>query len=196
MPPLKPSLSKLFTPSSPGVEELLEPDGILAHSERSAKAFIKRRGQSLNRGLVDEAVAEAAFIVTELVLTEYESILAKNPDRDERMKFFRCSVGYGLKGYFSHRATSTVSFLKKRGINIVQHQLHESMLVEYTSVFDLEVCLEVVCADEKERMIVEFHAIGNTRDEISAKVGVSSKFVKKTLNRIQQKLLTLASREY
>lgn len=196
MLPLRPSLFKLFTPSPAGIEELLEPNGILEHSERAAKGAVRRIGQSQNFGLVDEAIAEAAFIVTVLVMTEYDSILEKNPDRNERMKFFRCAVGYGLKGYFSFRATSTISFLKKRGIEIKKHRLHESMLVEYTSVFDLEVCLEAVCADEKERMIVEFHAIGNSREQISAKVGVSQKFVKKTLNRIQQKLLTLASREY
>ena len=187
--PSKPSLCGVFTPPSPAVDELLEPGGVLDQSERVAKGFAKRRGRSTDGAFIDEAVAEAHYTVTYIILTEYEAVCEKYPDKAERMKFYRCSVGYKLMEYFSHRATSTVSYLKKRGIEVRRHSIHEGMLVEYVSAFDLKVCIESVCADQVEVRILEFHSMGLTREEIAVKCGVSTKRVKKTLARIKRRLL-------
>ena len=168
--------------------ELLGPGGILEQSERVAWGFAKRKGQNRNKGYLDEAMAEAAFIVTYLIMTEYDAICEKYPDVEERHKFFRCTVGYQLKSYFSFRSTSTVSYLKKKGIEIKRHAVHEAMLVQYVSAFDIYVCLEDICKDEHDMRILEFHCMGHTPAEIGIKCGLSEKRVKKTLKIVRHRL--------
>jgi hypothetical protein len=179
----------VFTPPSPAVDELLEPEGVLDQSERVARGFAKRKGRGTDGAFIDEAIAEAHYIVTVLILTEYESICEKYPDKAERMKFYRCSVGYKLMAYFSHRATSTVSYLKKKGIEVRRHSVHEGMLVEYVSAFDIKVCLEAVCTDALEMRVLEFYSMGNDREQIGLKCGISPKRVRKILVRIRKRLL-------
>lgn len=183
-----PSPLGVFTPSPQGIEELIEPDGVLEQSRRVARGFAKRKGRSSDSAYSDEAIAEAAFIVTYLTLTEFEAICEKHPTKEERATFFRCSVGYGLKGYFSYRATSTVSYLKKRGIEVRRHAIHEGMLIEYVSAFDVRVCLEAVCNDAVDMRVLEFYSMGNNREEIAVKCGLTPKRVKKILLRIRKRL--------
>lgn len=179
----------VFTPPSPAVDELMEPDGVLDQSERVARGFAKRKGRGNDKAYIDEAIAEAHYTVTYIILTEYEAVCEKYPDKAERMKFYRCSVGYKLMEYFSLRATSTVSYLKRRGIKVQRHALHEGMLVEYVSAFDVKVVLESVCVDAVEMRILEFHSMGLDRDEIATKCSISTKRVKKTLARIKRRLM-------
>lgn len=178
----------VFTPPSPAVDELLEPDGVLEQSARVARGFAKRKSRGNDKAFIDEAIAEAHFVVTYIILTEFESICEKYPDKAERMKFYRCSVGYKLMEYFSARPTSTVSYLKKKGIEVRRHAIHEGMLIEYVSAFDVKVCLEAVCEDHVEIRILEFYSMGLTREEIGVKCGLSPKRVKKILIRIRKRL--------
>lgn len=179
----------VFTPPSEAVEELLETDGVLEQSARVARGFAKRKGRGTDGAFIDEAIAEAHYQVTYVILTEYEAVCQKYPDKADRLKFYRCMVGYSLMEYFSHRNTSTISKLKKKGIEVRRHALHENMLVEYVSAFDVMVCLESVTTDAVELRILEFHTMGLEREEIASKCGVTPKRVKKILARIKRRLM-------
>lgn len=172
----------------PPDERELELMEVVEQVERVARGFAKRRGQNHNLGFVDEAEAEARYIVTYLMWTEYAAICEKYPDKAERHKFFRMTVGFKLKEYFSYRPTSTVAYLKRKGIEVRRHQVHEDMLVQYVSPMDLHIVLEDVCRDQVEIRVVEFYSFGNELEDIAVKCGLTVKRTKRILNRVRREL--------
>ena len=180
-----------FTPPSEEENDLFgddESEGILPQVLRVARGFARRRFRGNDGAFVDECIAEGNFVVTEMILTSLSTIKEKYPDREERFKFYRMSVGYKLKEYWSLRATSTESFLRKKGIEIRQHQLHESHALRQYSEADEFIALEHAVRDELELRVVEFYAMGNARDLIASKCGISLRRVKRILIRIKKRL--------
>jgi hypothetical protein len=165
-----------------------EHDGILEQVQRVAKGFARRRFRGTDLAFVDECIAEANFVVCELIYTSLAQLKAKYPEIEERFTFYRMSVGYKLKEYWSLRATSTESYLRKKGIEVKQHQLHESQAIRYYSEADEFIALENAARDEVEKLVLQFHAMGNTRDLIASKCGISERLVKKILIRIRKRL--------
>lgn len=186
-----PSRLTAFTPPSDEESELFgdeRGEGILPQVERVAKGFARRRFRGTDEAFVDECIAEGNFVVVELIWTSLQDIKAKYPDKEERFKFYRISVGYKLKEYWSLRATSTESYLRKKGVEVRQHQLHESDAIRYYSEADDFIALEHAVRDELELRVVEFYAMGNARDLIASKCGISERRVKKILIRIKKRL--------
>lgn len=179
------STLNLFTPPSERELELYE---VVEQVEKVARGFAKRRNEQRNLGFIDEAEAEARFIVTYMMWTEYDAICVKYPDKEERHKFFRMTVGFKLKEYFSHRQTSTVSYLKKKGIIVKREQVHDDMLVTYISPMDVAIVLEDVCGNMLEIRVVEFYSFGNSVETVAEKCGLTVKRTKRILNRIRRKL--------
>lgn len=184
----KTSTLKPFLPPDEREVELFEDDGIAQQAERVARGFARKRNRGGDKGFTDEAIAEALYQVTYLMWTEWESIKEKYPDKAERATFLRMTVGYKLKEYFSHRATSTVSYLRKKGIEIRREQLHEAHLVQYISPMDIYIVFEDVCRDELEKRVIEYYALGNMIDIVGARCGISTKRAKKIVNRIRRRL--------
>lgn len=178
----------VFTPPDERETELFEPDGIKDQAERVARGYARRKNRGNDKAFIDECVAEALYTVTYLLWTEWDSIKAKYPDKAERDTFLRMTVGYKLKEYFSYRATSTVSYLRKKGIEVRHEQLHESHVIQYVSPMDVAICLEDVCRDELEKRVIEYYAFGNMIDIVGAKCGISTKRAKKIINRIRRRL--------
>lgn len=182
--------------------------GPYEQSQRVAKGYARRIGRGGDLAFVDECQAEASFILVELIWSAYAKILEKYPEEEDRHKFYRMSVGYKLKEYWAYRSTSTISYLKKKGI--VEH--HYSLSAEQkgksefndgmTTTFSTEhvglarmnievelyILLDSVCLDEVERLIVDLYAIGNTKEEIGVKLEMSPARVKKTLRRIKRRI--------
>lgn len=195
----KPSLSTLCCELDSGPFE---------QSQRVAKGYARRIGRGGDLAFIDECQAEAAFIVVELIWTAYEKIIAKYPDQNDREKFYRMSVGYRLKEYFAYRSTSTISYLKKKGI-VEQHfslsaeqkgksefndGIEASFTTEHVGLarmnieIELYILLDSVCTSEVERLIVDLYAMGNTKEEIGEKLEMSPARVKKTLRRIKRRI--------
>ncbi len=177
---------KLFTPASPQEVELWD---ILEQTYRVSYAFVKRRGKLQDKMMVMEAAQEAVFFMTYLIYTKLEAIQAKYPDVEERHKFYRMSVGFRLLGYFSLRATSTVSYLKKKGFTLEQVDMSEDMLSRPDEATERVIALDAACRDEFEKLVVSYAEMGNSRELIAEKCGCSLKRVKKTLMRVKRRLL-------
>lgn len=177
----------VFTPPSEEESELFGSD-LISQIQRVAKGFARRRFRQHDLAFVEECIAEAQFIVVELIWTSLKSIKEKYPDDTERHKFYRMSVGYKLKEYWALRATSTESYLRKKGIEVRQHQLYESTAIRYYSEADEFLALEHAVRNELELRVVEFFCMGNTRELIAEKCGLSISRVKKILTRIKKRL--------
>lgn len=179
------STLSLFTPPSDRELELFE---VVEQVEKVARGFAKRRGEQRNFGFIDEAEAEARYIVTYLMWTEYDAICVKYPDKAERHKFYRMTVGFKLREYFTYRPTSTVAYLKKKGIVVNREQVHDDMRIQYVSPMDVSIVLEDVCQNMLEVRVVEFYSFGNSIEMVAMKCGISEKRTKRILNRIRRKL--------
>lgn len=168
---------------------VIESEGLLDQAKAVAIAFARRNGRLRDGFFIQEAIAEAWYILWETLHYGYEGLLEKYPDISERHKVYRCRVGYGVKEYFSCRNTSTISKLTKLGIPITR--------VEYGEVKDRgRLCdslaeLEArdgIIRDEIERKIVEYKCMGNNSQLIADKLGCSLKMVLRTLGRIRRRL--------
>lgn len=184
----KASNLSVFTPPDDRETELFEEGGIAEQAERVARGFARRRNRGNDKAFIDEATAEALFQVTYMMWTEWESVKEKYPDKAERATFLRMTVGYKLKEYFSLRATSTVSFLRKKGIEIRREQLHEAHLIEYVSPMDVYICFDDVCENELEKRVLEFYAMGQMYELVAVRCGISTNRTKKIINRVRRKL--------
>jgi len=197
--PSTPSTLKAFTPPSEQEAELFgvfgEHDGVLQQSERVARGFARGRFKSGDAFFLMEAIQEAACIVTELIWSnaEWQAIKEKYPDREERHKFFRMTVGYKLREYFSYRATSTLSFLKKKGLEVKFETVHEGHVVRPCSSLECMIALHDACENELQLRVVEFYSMGNSRELIASKCGLTQTKVKKLLQRVKRRLKTPSS---
>lgn len=169
-------------PPSVPESELLE---FLPQARRVAIGFAKRRGRGTDAMFVDEMIAEAYAIVTILILSKYDVIVANHKDREA---FYRMSIGYGLKEYVSLRATSTISFLRKRGEVREQVPLRTSDLARTYTDDDCFLIMESLCRDEVDKRVIELYSFGDNYKAISAKLGIGEPIVKKTLRRIRKGL--------
>lgn len=183
-----------------------EGDSPFEQSQRVAKGYARRMGRGGDRAFIDECQAEAAFIVTELIWEGYDGIMEKYPDEGERHKFYRMSVGYRLKEYWAYRSTSTISYLKKKGIIVKHYSLSHEPKVNVDAVgfsnellqhhelgrmnieVDLYILLDSVCTNEVERDILDNHAMGHTKEQIAEKFEISVARVYKILRRIKRRI--------
>lgn len=143
--------------------------------------------------------AEGIFIVTQLILAGvdptsddkrslFEQIVARFPDTEERFKFYRMSVGYGLKKYCCHRATSSVSFLKAKGIEIKHVKLEEEYVPRNDHSAMMQILLDEAAVTMMEKDVLRFYLLANPIEVIGEKVGLSPKRVRKVLKRIKRRL--------
>lgn len=176
---------KLFTPASQQETELWD---ILEQTYRVSYAFVKKRGRLQDKFMVMEAAQEAVFYMTYLIYTRLEEIQTKFPDIEDRHKFYRMSVGFRLMSYFSLRATSTVSYLKKKGFTLDQVELSEEMLSRPDEATERLIALDAVCRDEFEKLVIAYAEMGNSRELIAEKCGCTMKRVKKVLLRVKRRL--------
>lgn len=170
---------------SPQLGELNE---CLVHAERTVRSLAKSRNKTRDAFWIDEATAEAYFIVAELVITSYEEIVAKYPDVDARFRFYRMSVGYGLKAYFAYRTLSTLGYLKAKGIETKHVSFQDGYIGKIDNSAMITFVLEEVTRTAMERKVLEFYLMGNTWENISEKTGLAEKKVKRVMRRIKRRL--------
>lgn len=182
------STLSVFTPPDEREVELFEPEGVKEQAERVARGYARRKNRGIDKAFVDECIAEAVFTVVYLMWTEWEAIKERYPDKTERDTFFRMSVGYKLKAYFCQRATSSVSDLRKKGIEIRREKLHESHIIQRIGPMDIAICFEDVCDNELEKRVIEYYALGQMPAIIAVRCGISEKRAKKIINKIRRKL--------
>lgn len=137
---------------------------------------------------LDEAITEGYFIVTELIITTYDGILEKYPDVEKRFAFYRMSVGWGLKAYFAYRARQTLSYLKAKGIVTKHVSFDDGYIGREDNSAMIGFILEEIANTAMEKKILEFFLMGNTWENISDKVGLQVRRVKKVMRRIKRRL--------
>ena len=165
----------------PKCVELLDNYGLAA---RVAVNFARKRRQ-INNFFVDECIAEALFILTCLVYENQEDIVKKFPIEEDRQRFYMMAIGYKLKEYFSYRATSTIRFLKAKGII----EKHITIEVDCKSVPDTTVEVDIkdgLTKNKTETKILEMYKNGMKVESISSELKLSKKKVKRVLRDIKK----------
>lgn len=176
------SILSIFMPPSLPETELLE---FLPQARRVASGFARRRGRGMDAMFVDEMIAEAYAIITILIMEKYDEITVNHPDREA---FYRMSIGYGLKEYISLRSTSSISYLKKRGL------VREHVPLRSTDVarnYSDDACFDIMeslCRDEIDKRVIELYSQGDDYAAIAVKLEISDSMVKKILRRIRKGL--------
>lgn len=181
----KASPLKLFTPPSKEALELLE---FLPHATASATSFTRRQNKLRNPQFLDEAIAEAWAIASDLFLIpgSLTGIKEKCPEPEHQIKFLKATIGHELKQYFSLRATSTISFLKKKGI-VTTHTSLTDTITSADNTLEADAWDHAV-RDEFERWVVELHMQGWDNKKIASECNCSAKAVNKTLTKIKRRL--------
>lgn len=163
--------------------ELLE---FLEQSKRVAFGFAKRQGRGNDRMFIDECQVEAAFIATFLMMTKYEEIRQANPTIEERQKYLRVLIGYGLKKYFSYRSSSSITYLRQKGMKCEHIPLNSIILARNNDDITMFENMESYCRDEVDQRIIDMHAMGMKPEQTAAKLELSKRFVLRTLRRIRK----------
>lgn len=182
-----------FMPSSNPPDywvEFFEPtNGIMVQAERVVKGFVRSKSKLGDHAFFEECLAEAWFVAVEMMWEQFAAIKAKYPEQKERDKFFRMSIIYRLKEYWSYRATTTISYLKRKGIVVEHLPLNNAEVYTNSNETGCKIALENAARDELEKRIVEFYTMGNNYDLISEKCGIHRKQVKAILARIKKRLI-------
>lgn len=181
----------LSTPPSEFEDEFFgvgEQVGLMAQAERVARGFARGRNKQRDFAFVDECIAEAYYVVVEMYWTHFERIKLKFPDIIERHKFMRMSIGYRLKAYWSYRATSSISYLKQKGI-IEKHEPITDQIASKDCSLQQYIALENAVRNEIEARVVELFKIGNDRELIAHKLSMKPRRVKRILTRVKKRLL-------
>lgn len=188
MIPTVESILTLPSDLSASTPQLSELDSALTHAARTARYFVRQRGRERDAFFVQEMRAEAYFIVTELILTVLSEITVKFPCDEERFKFYRMTVGYGLKAYCAYRSRQTISYLRQKGI--VEHhvKLEDDYVPREDNQAMMNLILEEAARTPMEKLVLEFYCMGNPIDVIGEKVGLAPKRVKKVMRRIKRRL--------
>jgi len=168
--------------------QLAELNEAIIHAARTAKSLGKSRHKTRDAFWIDEATTEGIFIVTELILTTYDQIVEKFPDVDERFKFYRMSVGYGLKAYFACRPISTLRYLKAKGIEAKHYTFEEGHIGREDNSAMQALLLEEVARTAMEKKVLQFYMMGNAWEVIAEKVELQVRRVKKVMRRIKSRL--------
>lgn len=182
------SSETVFTSRDEMYEELFRMDGPLIQASRVARGFARGKGRRKDEQFVDECETEATFIVTSIIFTNLRGVLVKFPTLEERDKFYRMSVGFGLKAYFAHRHTSTISYLQKRGISEKFIPLHSVDFAKQAVDVDMFIASDDAIRNEFERQVVGFYSNGLTQDEIATKLGCNPLRIKNVLRKIRDRL--------
>lgn len=173
--------------STPQYLELLL---FLPMATATGRSFARRNYRGKDLAFIDECVAEAWAVAAELFLEpgSFEAINEKVPDADERNKFLRSTIGYKLKEYWSLRSSSTLSFLRKKGIEFKQHSVQEKDKITTTTDVDVSMCYDHVVRNEFEHRVVSLWSQGWTKESIAVEAATTVRRIKKTLNRIERRL--------
>lgn len=170
------------------LDELFAENGALEQASRVARGFARGKNRRKDEQFVDECEAEATFIVTSIIFTNLRGVLEKFPLVEDRLKFYRMSTGFGLKAYFAHRHTGTISYLKKRGIDEKFIPMHAVDFARTTSEIDMFIAIDAAIRNEVERQVVDFYSIGLSYAEIGEKLEYSPLKVKNILKRVKKRL--------
>lgn len=180
----------------PKCDELLDN---LDLAMRVAVNFARKRGQ-YNNFFVDECKVEATFILTCLIYENQLDIANKFPIEEERQRFYMMAIGYKLKEYFSYRATSTIKFLKAKGIVEKHFSLEEnSELIDSgkdripkykTQDTTLEVdVVDGIIKNKTQYKILEMYKNGTAIESISVELKLSKKKIKRVLRDIKKRIM-------
>lgn len=178
---------KLFTPASPQECELFD---VLESIYRVAYSYVKKKWRLFDRFMIQEAAQEAVFVVTELIYVKFQEIVTKYPDVTERHRFYMAYAGFKLRNYFGHRASSSISYLKKKGIKQEMEELSDVSLSRPDAKTEQMIALDHACRNEYERLVVQYFCMGHDYELIAEKLGSTLKRVKKTLRRVKNRLRT------
>ncbi len=160
-------------------------DGALANAYRSARGYVRRQNRQRDSAFVDECIAEAYFIVTEMVMTDYDAITKAFPAEVDRALNYRMKVGYGLKSYFAYRAKQTISDQKKRGIIVRHLSYRDDALIYDTPYID---AMERLVTTDLQRTILEMKINGFSYEEIAQATDLNFHQIRKTLGKMKGKL--------
>lgn len=176
---------------------MLELDKVLIHATRTARYFAKQRHRLQDKFFLDEMATEAIFIVTELIYagpseddqrTSLQRIKEKFPDDDERYKFYRMTVGYGLKAYCAYRPMRTISYLRAKGIVIQHEKLEDEYVPRNDHSALMQLYMDEAAKTPMEKEVLKFYLLANEWEVIGEKVGLNPKRVRKVMKRIKRRL--------
>jgi hypothetical protein len=196
MTPMVDAILTLPSEQSASTPQLCELDEALTHAGRTAGYFVRQRTRDRDAFFVQEMRTEAYFIVTQLILTPaeegkpslWQEILCKYPDKEERFRFYRMTVGYGLKEYIAWRSARTLRYLRSKGFNTTLVRLEEDYVPREDNQAMMNLILAEAANTPMERSVLEFYCMGNSIEVISQKVGLEPKRVKKVMRRIKRRL--------
>jgi len=137
---------------------------------------------------IDEAIAEATFIVTELVLTKFAQIMERCPEVDVRLGVYRRTMGFDLKAYFLHRPRSTAAKLRKLGVAVGDQALDDSHITRYDPAPEMAVLIAEAVRTPMEDQVLNFYIMGNSIENIAEKVELPPRSVKRLIKRIKSRL--------
>lgn len=169
----------------------------MVHAQRTARYFARQRCRDRDAFFLDEMTTEGIFIVTQLILagpegdglpTSYELVKTKFPIVEERYKFYRMAVGYGLKAYCAYRSMRTISFLRAKGIETKHVKLEDDYVPREDHSALMQLMLDEAANTPMEKEVLKFYLLANPLDVIGEKVGLEPKRVKKVLKRIKRRL--------
>ncbi len=182
------SIRPVRLPLNSSTPELIELGLALPHVERTARSIARRRGKTKDTLFLDEATTEGIFIVTELILTSLAGIKEKYPDDEKRFGFYRMSVGYGLKAYFSVRNIKTVGYLRKKGIETNHVSFDDNYVAKTDNSAMMNLMVDEAARTAMEKQVLMFFLMGNPFENIADKTGLEVARVKKVMRRIKRRL--------
>lgn len=157
----------------------------MEHVEKTARSYAKRQYKSFDKLYIDECIAEAYFWLVILLFESKEEVLKhENP-----MAFVRMKIGYKLKEYWAPYATSTISYLKKKGKEPPKiEQYTDDMSPRENIEIQCFLSLESVLRLPLEREIYQYHIKCMDVKEIAEKLEIRTKRVQKILTRIRKRI--------
>jgi hypothetical protein len=150
--------------------------------------FARKNFKSRDLQFVDECIAEANFWLV-ILFVEFKQELF---EKENTLAYIRMKIGYKLKEYWAPYATSTMSYIKKKGEQLPETVEFKEEDVQTTNV-DIECfeCLQSALRTELDWRVYEHHLLNETPKEIGIALQIRTKKVQKVLARIRKRLKDL-----
>lgn len=172
--------------------------GYMACVRSTAVNFARRKHKHLDPMFIEECIAEANFWLV-IIFNEYHAELIVH---DNPVAYIRSKVGYKLREYFAPYATSTMSYLKKKGELVPQTDEYEEasepnldyLARENTDTACFE-CIQSILLTPLDWKVYEHHLLGQNNEEVGKALKIRPRKAKKVLTRIKKRLLALQSKK-
>lgn len=153
--------------------------------ELTARKYARRQFRSHDEQFVNECIAEAYFWLVIIFLEHKEEL----KQQEDTIAYIRMKIGYKLKEYWAPYATSTISYIKKKGEVLPQKvEFKEAELPKEDQTVDCIICLQSVLKLKIEEDIYNLLLENKTIKEIAVTLKVKIKKVEKHLARIRKRL--------